>query len=125
MSRSLFVHASLVGYVLTLLAVGYSDSLRSSHQASTLGQLTNSGATIMPEGGMVHPGDRLILVLDAPRRGKSPQKIVVDKNGYLTLPYDVKVQAQGKTLRQLEHEIRAKYVPRIFKRATATLTRDE
>ena len=62
---------------------------------------------------------------DIPRDPSLPQKLQIGEDGSVTLPYNVRVQAVGKTPRQLEQEIRGEYVPSIFKFLTVTVQTEQ
>jgi polysaccharide export outer membrane protein len=53
------------------------------------------------------------------------QKIRVPDSGMITLPYNVRVQAAGRTIPQLESEARAKYVPDYFQQFTIIIKPEE
>jgi polysaccharide biosynthesis/export protein VpsN len=50
------------------------------------------------------------------------QRIRIPDDGMITLPYNVRVQAAGRSTSQLESEIRVKYVPDLFQSLTAIVT---
>jgi polysaccharide biosynthesis/export protein VpsN len=50
------------------------------------------------------------------------QRIRIPDDGTIVLPYNVRVQAAGRSTSQLESEIRAKYVPDLFQSLTAMVT---
>jgi polysaccharide export outer membrane protein len=49
-------------------------------------------------------------------------KLRIPDSGMITLPYNVHVQAAGRTVPQLESDIRAKYVPDLFQSLTVIVT---
>ena len=52
------------------------------------------------------------------------QKLRIPDDGMITLPYNVRVQAAGRSTSQLESDIRSKYVPDLFQSLTAIVTPD-
>jgi polysaccharide export outer membrane protein len=52
------------------------------------------------------------------------QRVRIPDDGMITLPYNVRVQAAGRSTSQLESDIRAKYVPDLFQSLTAIVTPD-
>lgn len=52
------------------------------------------------------------------------QKLRIPDDGLITLPYNVRVQAAGRSTSQLESDIRSKYVPDLFQSLTAIVTPD-
>ncbi len=58
---------------------------------------------------------------DVPPPGIYPQNINIPDGGIITLPYNVQVQAAGKTTTELERDIRNAYVPKLFVNLTATV----
>jgi polysaccharide export outer membrane protein len=53
------------------------------------------------------------------------QQVRVPDSGIITLPFNVRVQAVGKTTTQLEKDIRDAYVPNIFVNLTAIVRTEE
>ena len=54
-----------------------------------------------------------------------PHDVRIREDGSITLPYNVRVQAQGKTVRELEEAIHAAYVPHLYKVLTVTVATHE
>ncbi len=48
----------------------------------------------------------------------------IPDSGIITLPYNVKIKADGKTTTELENEIRTNYVPRLYVALTVTVRTD-
>src|SRR5262245_27372411 len=88
----------------------------------------SSSAAVVPpvttnrSGSKVLVGDFLYVSLtDIPALAVPQfrdQKIRVPDDGMITLPYNVRVQAAGKTYPELQAEARTKYVPDYFKEFT-------
>jgi polysaccharide export outer membrane protein len=53
------------------------------------------------------------------------QKVRVSDDGMITLPYNVRVQAAGKPIQDVEAEARAKYVPDYFQQLTVIIKPEE
>ncbi|MEY2408006.1 MAG: polysaccharide biosynthesis/export protein VpsN [Verrucomicrobiota bacterium] len=73
-------------------------------------------------------GDTLTVSFsDAPPGAFSPPQIIVKvgTEGTITLPYNVTVQALGKTPTELEREIRSAYVPKLFVNCTPNVKAED
>jgi protein involved in polysaccharide export with SLBB domain len=71
-------------------------------------------------------GDYVTIAFSDNSRDPLPlQKLQIGEDGSLTLPFNVRVQAVGKTPRALEQEIRGKYVPDIYRFLTVTVTTEQ
>lgn len=57
--------------------------------------------------------------------GMRDQKVRIPEDGMITLPYNVRVTAAGKTASQLEKDIRDAYVPSLFVNLTAIVNIEE
>jgi len=67
-------------------------------------------------------GDLITITFsDVPAPGIYPQSINIPDAGIITLPYNVQVQAAGKTTTELERDVRNAYVPKLFVNLTATV----
>jgi protein involved in polysaccharide export with SLBB domain len=95
-------------------------------------QTTQAGAAGTP-GGAAATGDTysklrvgdLIIVTFSDLPNPPPrQELNIPDTGLVTLPYNVKVQAVGKTTTELERDIRDAYVPGIFVSLTVTVRTD-
>jgi len=62
---------------------------------------------------------------DIPAPGLLPVIQRIREDGKITLPYNVTLVAAGKTVGQLQTEIRDAYVPKIFKQMTASVTSEQ
>jgi protein involved in polysaccharide export with SLBB domain len=75
--------------------------------------------------GVLRVGDLVrVSLLDIPQ----PPPIVeirIPEDGRITLPYTVTVDARGKTVSQLQEEIRRHYVPTLFKQLTVNIKTEE
>lgn len=69
----------------------------------------------------LHPGDMIIVTFSDTERPLLPQSLNIPEGGIITLPYNVHVQASGKSTSQVEKEIRDAYVPSLFVNLTATI----
>ena len=71
---------------------------------------------------MLRPGDTIVISFsDLPPPGLLPITTELGADGKITLPFNIIVQAIGKTTRQLEQEIRSEYVPKYYKYLTVTV----
>jgi protein involved in polysaccharide export with SLBB domain len=70
-------------------------------------------------------GDMIMITFaDVPPTMRE-QQVRIPDSGTITLPYNVRVQATGKTTSQLEKDIRDAYVPKLFVNLTAIVTIDK
>ena len=71
---------------------------------------------------MLRSGDTIVISFsDIPPPGILPITTELGADGKITLPFNIIVQAIGKTTRQLEQEIRSEYVPKYFRYLTVTV----
>jgi len=54
-----------------------------------------------------------------------PMEVRIPEDGRITLPYNMNVYAIGKTVSQLQDEIRSLYVPKLFVRLTVNIRTEE
>jgi polysaccharide export outer membrane protein len=74
----------------------------------------------------LHPGDPLTITFaDVPPLVMQEQRVRIPEDGIITLPYNVRVKAAGKTTSQLEKDIRDAYVPGLFVNLTAIVRTEE
>jgi len=73
---------------------------------------------------MLLPGDQIVITFSDMDRPPQQQLLNVPETGVITLPFDVHVQAIGKSTTQLEKDIRDAYVPSIFVKLTATVKQE-
>jgi polysaccharide biosynthesis/export protein len=72
------------------------------------------------------PGDLVrVTFSDIPPPGLQPVEIRIPEDGRITLPYNMTVNAIGKTVSQLQDEIRNAYVPRLFVHLTVNIKTEE
>jgi polysaccharide export outer membrane protein len=69
----------------------------------------------------LQPGDTIVVTYSDTERPPPQQILTIPEGGAITLPFDVHVQAAGKSTFQLEKDIRDAYVPTIFVKLTATV----
>lgn len=69
-------------------------------------------------------GDLIIVTFSDQVNPPPRQELNIPDTGFVTLPYNVKVQAVGKTTTELERDIRDAYVPAIFVSLTVTVRTD-
>jgi protein involved in polysaccharide export with SLBB domain len=70
-------------------------------------------------------GDLIIVTFSDQLNPPPRQEINIPDSGMITLPFDVHVQAAGKTTSELERDIRDKYVPAMFVNLTVTVRTDQ
>jgi len=74
----------------------------------------------------IRVGDFLIIAFsDVPPPGILEVKSRVPQDGMITLPYNVKVKAIGRTTTELQEDIRTNYVPQYYVNLTATVKAEE
>jgi len=74
---------------------------------------------------ILRAGDTLVISFsDLPPPGIPPITTELGSDGKITLPFNIIVQAIGKTTRQLEQEIRSEYVPKYYRYLTITVKTD-
>lgn len=72
--------------------------------------------------GALRAGDNITInFTDLPPPGWAEMKQRIREDGTITLPFNIELQAAGKTPGELERDIRNAYVPRYFVRFTATV----
>ena len=81
---------------------------------------TNSSSSFLRIGDFV-----TVSFADLPPPGILEQKQRIQDDGKITLPFNVIVVAAGKTIAQLQEDIRNEYVPQYFKRLTVTIKTEE
>ena len=88
---------------------------------------TNPPALGAGEGvAILRVGDPLSIAFsDVPPLTMQEQRLRIPDSGIITLPYNVHVQAAGKTTGQLEKDIRDAYVPSLFVNLTAIVRTEE
>jgi len=88
---------------------------------------TNNPAPSAVDGvAFLRVGDPLsIAFADVPPLVMQEQRLRIPDSGIITLPYNVHVQAAGKTISQLEKDIRDAYVPSLFVQLTAIARTEE
>lgn len=75
--------------------------------------------------GVLGVGDLLrVSLLDIPQP-PPPIEIRIPADGKITLPWTITVDARGKTVSQLQEEIRNAYVPKLFKHLTVNIKTEE
>jgi len=92
------------------------------------GPLTSAPVAVNPDqmtSGVLRVGDLVrVSLLDIPQP-PPPIEIRIPEDGRITLPWNITVDARGKTISQLQEEIRNAYVPRFFVRLTVNIKSDE
>jgi protein involved in polysaccharide export with SLBB domain len=75
--------------------------------------------------GVLRVGDLVrVSLLDIPQPPQ-PVEIRIPDDGRITLPYNITVDARGKSVSQLQEEIRNAYVPTLFVRLTVNIKTEE
>jgi polysaccharide export outer membrane protein len=88
---------------------------------------TNAPGLLAKEGfDTLRVGDPLTIAFaDVPPLSMREQHVRIPDSGVITLPYNIRVQAAGKSTGQLEQDIREAYVPKYFVNLTAIVTTEE
>jgi polysaccharide biosynthesis/export protein VpsN len=77
------------------------------------------------QSGRLSSGDLVrIIFSDVPQPPQNVE-IRIPEDGRITLPYNITVSAIGKTVSQLQEEIRNEYVPKLFVRLTVNIKTEE
>jgi len=94
----------------------------------TQGPLTSPPVAVNPDqmtSGVLRVGDLVtVSLLDIPQP-PHPIEIRIPEDGRITLPWNITVDARGKTISQLQEEIVKAYVPRFYVRLTVNIKSDE
>ena len=79
-----------------------------------------------PVSDVLHVGDALTISFsDIPPPGLLPSAQRIRDDGKITLPFNIILIAAGKTVGQLQEDIRNAYVPSIFKQMTASIKTEQ
>jgi len=131
MNRCLFASRAIALYFVVLVGsiIAGCSSLNADSSATTVALSTNTlPASAQPDingGGFeLRKGDKLKFdFLEAP--GLNTWEQVVREDGTIALPYNVVIQAEGKTKRALAEDIHKAYVPKYFKRMSVNIKSDD
>jgi len=74
---------------------------------------------------VLRPGDLIRISFSDIPQPPAPVDIRLPEDGKITLPWNVTVIATGKTISQLQQEIRKEYVPTLFVRLTINIKTEE
>ena len=117
--------ALTAGILLVCLGLGCAGLSNTPSSSAQTGEGTNSPVTLGETSNIFQKGDKITLEFyEAPNMPNNYQQVVRD-DGTITLPYNLVVQADGKSKRQLEDEIYKLYVPKYFRRMTVNIKPDE
>jgi polysaccharide export outer membrane protein len=87
---------------------------------------TNAFGTEEGRFAFLRVGDMITITFaDVPPLSMREQQVRIPDSGAVTLPFNVRVQAAGKTTSQLEKDIRDAYVPKTFVNLTAIVRIDQ
>lgn len=112
--------SGMASVVMLCLMTGCVDPAVTNISQADLGG-TNALPSIMD---ILQVGNRItISVTDIPEPRILEETIGDD--GYLTLPFNERILAKGKTKGQLQDEIVARYVPKYFQRMTVSIKADD
>ena len=96
--------------------------------APSQGPLTSAPVAVNPDlmgAGILRAGDLVrVSLLDIPQPPQ-PIEVRIPDDGKITLPWNITVDARGKTISQLQEEIRNAYVPKYFVRLTVNIKTEE
>lgn len=98
--------------------------------ASSNGAIASNVPMVPPASGdvtgmTIHVGDLLSFTFSDVPAPPTPMEDTVKDDGSVTLMYNEKFQASGKTIGELQNEIRNRYVPQYFKYLTVTVKPQE
>ena len=86
---------------------------------------TNGHSSALPtEFSRLRVGDLVMINFSDVERPPGKVEVNIPDSGVITLPYNVKIKADGKTTTELENEIRSKYVPALYIALTVTVRTD-
>lgn len=92
------------------------------------GPLTSPPVAVNPDSmgsGVLRVGDLVrVSLLDIPQP-PPPIEIRIPEDGRITLPWNITVDARSKTVSQLQEEVRAAYVPKLFLHLTVNIKTEE
>jgi polysaccharide export outer membrane protein len=92
-------------------------------QPAATAPLTSTANTV---SDILNIGDSVTVSFsDIPPPGIVPNTQRIGNDGKISLPYNIKVIAAGKTAGQLQDDIRTNYVPNIFKEMSASVKNEE
>ena len=94
-----------------------------SAEASTA-NTNNNGGVFPTEFSRLRVGDLVMINFSDVERPPGKVEVNIPDSGVITLPYNVKIKADGKTTTELENEIRSKYVPALYIALTVTVRTD-
>jgi protein involved in polysaccharide export with SLBB domain len=77
------------------------------------------------QSGRLGSGDVLRIIFSDVPQPPQPVEIRIPEDGRITLPYSITVYAIGKTVSQLQDEIRNQYVPKLFVRLTVNIKTED
>jgi protein involved in polysaccharide export with SLBB domain len=112
---------------VTVLVTGcaHSDPNTSSYRFPEEGT-SGSVPAIPTSSSTLRIGDMITVSFsDLPSPGIPEVKARIPADGMLTLNYNVRVQAAGRTIPQLEQEIRAAFVPKYYRQLTAIVRAED
>src|ERR1051325_1014518 len=73
----------------------------------------------------VHVGDKLVIIFSDTPQPMVPFEETVRDDGMITLPHEKKIKAAGKGKGELADEIRALYVPGIYRKLTVSIKTED
>jgi polysaccharide export outer membrane protein len=85
---------------------------------------TNTAAESGPRP-VLQPGNKVIVIFSEIPEQPAPHEEQIKDDGTITLPYIGPIKAAGKLPGELQKEIHALYVPKIYKRLTVTVKVEE
>ncbi len=86
---------------------------------------TNAHSSAIPSKfSQLKVGDLVMIHFSDVERPPAKVEVNIPDSGIITLPYNVKIKADGKTTTELENEIRTNYVPALYVTLTVTVRTD-
>lgn len=118
-----------LGLLLTLL-LSAGCQTDNSYKVDPLAKQTVAAAAASPESAdatqtTLHKGDSVIVSFTDTPTQIPPVEDTVKEDGSITMIYNERFQAEGKTIGQLQQEIRDRYVPKYFRYLTVTIKTQE
>ena len=77
------------------------------------------------QSGRLSSGDLVRIIFSDVPQPPAAVEIRIPEDGRITLPYNITVNAIGKTVSQLQEEIRNMYVPKLFVRLTVNINTEK
>src|SRR5688572_4552825 len=100
--------------------VSTSPSTTNPSSASPSSRVSQPSSTVV-----LRPQDRIIVSFGDVPVPPSPIENRIPEDGHIVLPFNVTVKASGKTVSELQEEIRKAYVPKLYNRLTVNIKTED